>query len=97
MTGTAVLAILAAVQSFADNALIKRLFCNLARKTHTRIDDWVAGVLYADYEPPPPDAPQTMEEIQARIDAMTPEEKTEAQRPMPYRGGNEGTAVVGEG
>ncbi|MFA5898025.1 MAG: hypothetical protein WC829_02810 [Hyphomicrobium sp.] len=79
----AVLAVLAIAAAWIDNPLIKRLFCNLARKTHTTIDDWVAGVLYADYQPPPPEAPQTMEEVQERIDAMTPEEKAEAQEPVP--------------
>ena len=46
MAVTAVLAVLSTIGMFIDNSLVKRLLCNISKKTTTRIDDWIVDILY---------------------------------------------------
>jgi hypothetical protein len=89
-----ILGIIGVAGQFIDNPLIKRLLTNASKWIHTpvicgtEIDEWVLRFLYDQATPPSDDPaprprPENLEEIQERVDTMTPEAKAAAKMVRP--------------
>lgn len=69
----------------AKNPLVQKFMDNMVKGTPTKIDDWVWSALKVLMGVPAEEAtvslPNKLEEIQAKYDSLTPEEKAEAKQP----------------
>ena len=85
MSATAVLAILGTIGSFVDNSLIKRLLCNLAKRTTNRLDDLVVGLLYdeATGATSPKVTEERLDTVQRKYEELTPEQQAKVKEPTP--------------
>jgi len=86
----AILGVLTTISSVIDHPLVKRLLVNISRGTTTKIDDWVVQALYGEQSK----ASAALAQVQARYDALTPEERAAAKELRDLQGGLVGFANV---